>query len=78
MVKCPVCTEEHKKIAHVTTHMIEKAKYHRGDDHQRYLELLTGGDESCWGRNDKAIASLMRRYYKKYRRLPTLQELENR
>ncbi|MDD4985179.1 MAG: hypothetical protein PHQ43_05235 [Dehalococcoidales bacterium] len=77
MVNCPICRKEHNTWANMSTHMILIAINRRGDDHGRYLDLLTGKDQQTWGhRNDAAVGNLMKRYYKKLGRLPTLEELE--
>jgi len=57
--------------------MILIAINRHGDEHERYLNLITGKDQHVWGhRNDAAVGNLMKRYYKKYGRIPTLAELE--
>ena len=77
MVACPVCGSEHKTWTNMSTHMILTAITHYGGDHGRYLDLLTGKDQSVWGhRNDAAVGNLMKRYYRRLGRLPTLGELE--
>ncbi len=77
MVKCPICGKEHKKMLYMSIHMILFAIYHRGDDHGRYLDLLTGKDFHFWGRkNDAAVAKLLLKYHQKLGHLPTLQDLE--
>ena len=79
MPSCPICGNEHKTMVNVSTHMILIAINHPGDDHERYLDLLTGRDQSIWGhKNDAAVAALMRRFYRKLKRLPMLEELEDR
>ena len=78
MPNCPICHEEHSPFLNLSRHMVLYAFNHRGD-HERYLVLLTGQDMSVWGnRKDAAIARLMQKYYRKLRRLPLLEELEER
>lgn len=57
MPNCPICGKEHKTLVNMSTHMILIAINRHGDDHERYLDLLTGRDQSVWGhRNDAAVA----------------------
>ena len=72
------CGEEHSPCINLSRHVILKAINHH-DDHELYLNLLTGKDMHVWGhRNDANVAALMRKYFRKYKRLPTLLELEER
>ena len=78
MVGCPICRSEHRTWTNMSTHIILTAITHEGDDHGRYLDLLTGKDQSVWGhKNDAAVGNMMKRYYRRLGRLPTLAELED-
>lgn len=84
MVCCPVCRDESKTWTDMSRHMVEKASYERtidhvGDDpHARYLDLFTRRDQSFWGhRHDARVGDMMRRFCRRNKRLPTLQELED-
>lgn len=83
MVACPICRSEHRTWTHMSTHMIlkavnERSMGHTGDDpHATYLDMLTGNDQHYWGhKHDAAVGNLMKRYYRRFGRLPMLQELE--
>jgi hypothetical protein len=79
MANCPICGKEHKTLVNMSTHMILIAINHQGDDHGRYLDLLTGRDQHVWGhKNDAAVAEIFRNFYRKLKRFPTLEELEDR
>jgi len=76
MVRCPVCGSEHTRWSYMSTHMILTA-INRSYEHERYLNLITGKDQHVWGhKRDAAVGNLMRKIYKKYGRLPSLNELE--
>ena len=81
MVNCPVCGKEHKTMVNMSTHMIMIGVHsvinRIGDNHERYLNLLTGKDIHVWGhKNDAKVAELMSKYYRRKKRLPTLEEME--
>jgi len=78
MPYCPICGEKHSPSLNISRHMILKAITHN-DDHERYLDLLTGRDMSVWGhKNDASVANLLKKYYRKLGRFPALVELEER
>ena len=76
MQNCPVCGEEHSTFLNLERHMVQSERHEKGE-HQEYLALLTGKPFAEYAfHNDHAIAMLLQKYYKKLRRLPTLDELE--
>ena len=83
MAACPICRSEHRTWTNMSTHMIlkavnERSMGHTGDDpHATYLDLFTGKDQHFWGhKHDATVGNVMKRYYRRFGRLLTLQELK--